>query len=224
LQEQRSEQLSAYCERASYLKLLADGILADPAGPSIFDVSPLVQKLPRGYPLWDFRLDQLVMPVSDTIFIDFGLQAFLRIGKEHDLHFEGAYVEQMDNGETSRFMVYLVCADPDFGRQQQHMLSLARIANTIQIEISPESTILESVQRCFLRQDYWADPNIQCDAKAIAAALDLTVRSMIYLGTAEPDMQVSGNSTVVGQNIEKIEVLDVPTRANRAIPSPFKVS
>nr|WP_250807065.1 hypothetical protein [Neorhizobium tomejilense] len=78
------------------------------------------------------------------------------------------------------------------------------------------------------QQEHWTNASLLQNHAAIAAALETTVKSLLYLGSDDADMEIgcgavdsepeAGNTTdfplihVVGRKVKPIERLDPPTR------------
>ncbi|MFS2150424.1 hypothetical protein [Rhizobium sp. Rhizsp42] len=182
--------------------------------PAIFDVSALLPKLPD-HSVADYDLGPTAeLPGGTNIFLHFGRQQKLMVMEEIGLHFEGAYVEQRgDKGDMS-FGIHLVCNWP------------SEQSNSVRVWFHPGQTVKGNVEKCADLQSYWTDPVLVENNKAVNAALNSTIKSLLYLGSPEPDIQLgrSDNGLVVqtvGRNIDPIRYLPQPV--DEEILANFKI-
>lgn len=235
------DQLNLYEFLNRSLRTLAENVLSPSQDPQIYDVSDLIAKLPD-HDIAHYSLGQLTLP-HDNIYIDFGNGSRFQISEEHDLRFGGAYVSQKEvpGHDESYFSVTLVCADVDLESAWEQPLgqTMQRASKIIRAEFDRTKTIAAALSADSTLQHFTADDIIRSNPSAITAALDAVVRSMIYLGTYQPDLEVgcddeadeddlqefldgdedaaqslitSGFPPVnfVGRNLKKIDLLDEP--------------
>ncbi|TAX81438.1 hypothetical protein [Rhizobium ruizarguesonis] len=235
------DQLNLYEIRNRTLRTLAENVLSPSEDPQIYDVSDLMAKLPD-HDIVRYSLGQLTLP-HDNIYIDFGSGSHFKISAEHDLWFGGAYVSQKEvpGNDESYFSVTLVCGDVALEDAWEQPLgqTLQRTSNMIRAEFDGTKTIAAALSSDFAFQHFNADDIVRSNRSAITAAFDAVARSMIYLGTYQPDLEVgcdeeadeddlqeflegdrdaaqslitSGFPPVnfVGRAIDKIEFLDEP--------------
>lgn len=189
------EQIADMQGRIRVFEMIAEPVLHSDEC-SIFDVSALLPKLPKN-DISAFSLRDLVLPGDETIYIHLGRQEALIVDHEQDLYFEGAYVTQVDEeigeDEVSTFRIALVLSDPEFGAlafDRPMGQTLKRNSDFVRFDIKHTN----SVQQGFasLAQNGLAEESqvLTAPLKFYRAAYDLLVRSMIYLGQEERDLEL----------------------------------
>lgn len=88
------------------------------------------------------------------------------------------YVEQRSDGGTTSFGVHLVCNAPN---EQD---------NSVRAWFQAGQTVHANVRQWRDREKHWADPRIAANETATAAAFDITVKSLLYLGTRDADVRM----------------------------------
>lgn len=186
------DQVMMYEMRNRALRPLAKSVLAGGQEPLIYDVGDLLDKLPD-HDISQYTLGQLTIP-ADNIYIDFGNVSRFKIDEESGLFFEGAYVSQTDvpENDESYFTVRLVCGDDHLEDTWESPLgqTLQRVSNQIRVDFDGTKTVGAGLSADPTFQAFYADERVRNSSNVINAALDAVVRSMIYLGTYEPDLDV----------------------------------
>lgn len=187
-------EMNQLSERAISFQSLADDVLNADEG-SVFDVSALVSKLPLN-DISQFNLADLVLPGGETIYIHFGRQESLVVDGAHDLYLEGAYVTQIDHGggedEKSSFRAILVYSDHNFDaevfdRPLGH--TLKRNTDYVRFDIFHTDDVGKGFSSLAQNGDRRESQVMAAGIQTYRSAYDLLVRSMIYLGTPDRDLE-----------------------------------
>ncbi|MEH2700167.1 hypothetical protein GFL93_09710 [Rhizobium leguminosarum bv. viciae] len=180
-------------------------VMGGPRGPQIFDVAPLIPKLPI-HTVANYDLAGISeLPGGDHFYLHFGHHSKLMIMNESGLHFEGAYVEQRLKGDDRSFGIHIVSN------------SHAEASGSIRLWLSSGKALQANVQDSAGMQSHWADTTLLSNNSAINAAIIVVTKALLYLGSSDPDIQSTNamgelSVQVVGQNIGPIEFLPEPMR------------
>lgn len=189
------EQIADMQGRTRVFEMIAEPVLHSEEC-SIFDVSPLLPKLPKN-DISAFSLRNLVLPGDETIYIHLGRKEALIVDHDQDLYFEGAYVTQVDDeigeDEVSTFRIALVFSDPEFGAlafDRPIGKTLKRNTDFVRFEIKHTNSVQQSFAS--MAQNGLSEESqiLTAPLKVYRAAYDLLVRSMIYLGQEGRDLEL----------------------------------